>query len=150
MAFIDFKTSFAIRMADLNLHNGKNAYLVELQPGYTIEDLTKCLSPHVSGLSFKFNPAFASPVCKLLGTSIDCTRTIKSTEITFTKCTIPCTVAGKPTHIIFGDTMPLAASVGIEGTDLITRFDTLVEVDYNTKGTVVYVPAFTVQLGGMV
>lgn len=128
--------------------NRKFAYLVQLLPGKTAQDLDACLTPHSSGMGYMFDVAYAGTVCKVLGKSIDCTRTITDTTIHFSESVVTCYAEGHPSHVIFGDIMPLWAEIGLDKDlrAILPSNDT--DVDSTGLGSLVMLPEFTVTFGG--
>ena len=150
MKYVLYKEPAISQMLITDSVNKPWAYLIELLPGNTNQDLDKCLSPHESGVGYKFDPAFAGTVCKVLGKAENCVRTIKQTDIHYSECLVECFAEGLPTHVIFGDSLPMYAELG-EGKDMrliLPNSDS--NVDKTGLGSLVRLPEFTITHGGHV
>jgi len=126
----------------------KSCYLVKLNSGFTETDLNKCLNfQATTGAGFFFDAARAAStgVCDVLAKGSNCTRSIDSTKISISDCTLTATASGAPTHIILGGILPICLAIG---TDAQLAFPTTpLSYDANGFKTTVTIPAFSIPLG---
>lgn len=129
-------------------YDSKNAYLLSLSAGAAEKDLSKCLSIHTTGAGYAFDKTKISGICTILGEATTMTRQIVGETITFSATNIVCSAEGRPTHLVLGGIVPVVMSIGGDVSVLYPESST--QVDITTEGSVVYIPPFSISLGGLI